>query len=187
MFERFSKSAKVAVVIAQEEARELRSPHIQVEHVLLGVASSAERDLRTMLDGVGLDVDGLRAALREGQAFGDEDAEALKSIGIDLGAVRESLDATFGADTLERAVPADRRGLFGKWSSGHIPFTREAKKVLELSLREALAHKDDYIGSEHVLLGILRAPSPAAKALIESRIEIDVLRRKVIALLDAAA
>jgi ATP-dependent Clp protease ATP-binding subunit ClpC len=40
--------------------------------------------------------------------------------------------------------------------SGHIPFTPRAKKVLELALREALELKHDYIGTEHVLLGILR-------------------------------
>ena len=186
MFERFSKAAKVAVIVAQEEARELRSPHIGVEHLLLGVLAEPEPPLRNLLTGLGITLDGAREQVsrkRSTEPLGDADAEALKSIGIDLDAVRESLQASFGKDALDRGTPEPRR----RWRGGHIPFTREAKKVLELSLREALVHKDNHIGSEHVLLGIVRAPSPVAEAIITAHVPLAELREKVLVLLDRAA
>ncbi|WP_348537860.1 Clp protease N-terminal domain-containing protein, partial [Nocardia brasiliensis] len=70
---------------------------------------------------------------------------------------------------------------------GHIPFTKDAKKVLELSLREALARKDKSIESGHVLLGILRAPNPTTERLLGGSGPIDELRSKVHTLLDRAA
>jgi ATP-dependent Clp protease ATP-binding subunit ClpA len=186
MFERFSKPARAAVVGAQEEARELRSPHIDVEHLLLGVLFEAETPLRNLLADLGITYDDARVQVsrkRDSDPLGEADAEALKSIGIDLDAVRESLEASFGQDALDRGAPEPRR----RWRGGHIPFTSGAKKTLELSLREALAHKDDHIGSEHVLLGIVRAPSPIAEAIITAHVPLADLRTKVLGLLDRAA
>jgi hypothetical protein len=104
--------------------------------------------------------------------------------------VRESLEATFGEDALERAVPEERRGPFG-WGRGgnygHIPFTRDAKKVIELSLREALTRKDKGIESAHLLLGILRAPNETTCRVLGGSDAIHDLRAKVHALLDRAA
>ncbi|MEV0297939.1 Clp protease N-terminal domain-containing protein [Nocardia sp. NPDC050710] len=193
MFERFSKSAKTAVVIAQEDARELRSPNIEVEHVLLGLLSQGEPELKALLAEAGVTHDGVMTTLAQrgrGEPLGEQDAEALRSIGIDLDAVRETLEANFGEDALDRAVPQERRGRFGLgrgWSGGHIPFTRDAKKVLELSLREALARKEKCIESGHVLLGILRAPNQTTVGLFGGSGPIHDLRPKVHALLDRAA
>ncbi|GAA5101110.1 Clp protease N-terminal domain-containing protein [Nocardia iowensis] len=193
MFERFTRSARTAVVMAQEDARELRSPNIEVEHVLLGLLSQSEPELKALLAEAGITHDGVMSALAARGKFeplGEEDAAALRSIGIDLDAVRESLEANFGEDALDRAVPPERRGLFG-WGSGgnlgHIPFTKEAKKVLELSLREALARKDKAIESAHVLLGILRAPNQTTERLLGGSDSIQDIRSKVLALLDRAA
>ncbi|WP_067861724.1 Clp protease N-terminal domain-containing protein [Nocardia shimofusensis] len=190
MFERFSRSARTAVVAAQEEARELRSPRIDVEHVLLGLLAHAEPGLSALVaDSAGLTHESARRALAEagaGAPLGPEDAEALRSIGIDLDAVRESLEASFGADALDRAEPQQRRGLFGRdRSGGHVPFTREAKKVLELSLREALARKDKSIESGHMLLAVLRAPNPATVRLFGGAGIVEDLRPRVHVLLDA--
>lgn len=194
MFERFDKAAKYAVVVAQEEARELRSPSIQPEHLLLGLLVCPDPELTRLLGDHGLTAEGVREALsrrRGGEPLGDEDAAALKSIGIDLDAVRDSLEATFGEDALDRAVPAEpeRRGLFGrsKGNFGHIPFTRESKKALELSLREALSRKDDRILAAHVLLGILRDPTPAVRELIGGGDGQTRLREAIHAHLDRAA
>lgn len=174
MFERFDKAAKYAIVMAQEEARELRSRTIDVEHVFLGLLGAPDEGLREVLAEYGHTAQSVRAALahkQAGEPLGAEDAEALRSIGIDLDAVRESLEATFGEDALERAVPTEepRRGIFRGpkgMASGHIPFTRDAKKTLELSLREALARKDKGIEAGHVLLAILRAPNPTTRRLL---------------------
>ncbi|WP_280234177.1 Clp protease N-terminal domain-containing protein [Nocardia cyriacigeorgica] len=194
MFERFSKNARMAVVMAQEEARELHAPEIRVEHVLLGVLSQAEPAMKDMLTAVGLTHDTVITALAEdgkNEPLGDRDAEALRSIGIDLDAVRDSLEATFGEDALDRAEPPERerRGLFGRggMNVGHIRFSREAKKTLELSLREALARKDKSIESGHILLGILRAPNTTTTALIGGTESVATLRTRVHALLDRAA
>ncbi|MFI7668701.1 Clp protease N-terminal domain-containing protein [Nocardia sp. NPDC049526] len=192
MFERFSRSARTAIVIAQEDARELRAPKIEVEHVLLGLLAQGEPELKTLLEEAGLTHRQVLESLGQqakGQPLGAEDAEALRSIGIDLDAVRESLEATFGEDALERAVPEERsrfgRGRDRNW--GHIPFTRDAKKVLELGLREALARKDRSIESGHLLLGILRAPNATTTRILGGAKAIDALRPKVHALLDRAA
>ncbi|WP_280253041.1 Clp protease N-terminal domain-containing protein [Nocardia abscessus] len=193
MFERFTRSARTAIVVAQEDARELRSSTIDVEHVLLGLLAQGEPELAALLADAGLTHEGVLRTLSEqgkGDPLGAEDAEALRSIGIDLDAVRESLEAHFGEDALERAAPEPRRGLFGWGRAGdyrHIPFTRDAKKVLELSLREALGRKDKSIESGHILLGILRAPNQTTERLLGGAAAIDRLRPEVHTLLDRAA
>ncbi|MFI6046066.1 Clp protease N-terminal domain-containing protein [Nocardia sp. NPDC051321] len=197
MFERFTKSARSAIVMAQEDARELRAPNIEIEHVLLGLLSQGEDELKALLAEAGVTHESVMSALAAQQGeppasepLGAEDAEALRSIGIDLDAVRESLEATFGADALDRPIPDGRRGPFG-WGRGvtvgHIPFTRDSKKVLELALREAVARKDKTIESGHVLLGILRAPNQTTVGLFGGPGHINDLRPKVHALLDHAA
>ena len=69
-------------------------------------------------------------------------AKALESLGISLEAVRQQVEEIIGQG---QQAP-----------SGHIPFTPRAKKVLELSLREALQLGHNYIGTEHILLGLIR-------------------------------
>ncbi|MEV0356698.1 Clp protease N-terminal domain-containing protein [Nocardia sp. NPDC050697] len=189
MFERFSREARVAIVLAQEDARELRSPVIEVPHVLLGLLGSAEPALTTLLAESGVTRAGVAAALAErgrGEPLGAEDAAALRSIGIDLDAVRASLAAGFGADALEQAAP-EPRGRFARWSGGHIPFTREAKKTLELALREAVARRDRSIESGHLLLGIVRGAEEVSTELLGGAAARDALRPRIQALLDRAA
>ncbi|WP_227997217.1 Clp protease N-terminal domain-containing protein [Nocardia australiensis] len=194
MFERFSRTARTVIVIAQEDAREMRSPSIEVEHVLLGIISQGEPELKTMLADAGITHTGVLKKLDQqgrGEPLGAEDTEALRSIGIDLDAVRGSLEATFGEDALERAVPEQRRGPFGRGRGGgnfgHIPFTKDAKKVVELALREALARKDKTIESGHLLLGVLRAPNETTTRILGGSDSIADLRPRVHALLDRAA
>jgi ATP-dependent Clp protease ATP-binding subunit ClpA len=89
--------------------------------------------------------------------LGERDAEALGAIGIDLDEVRRRVEASFGPGALSR-LPGQgcRRGRRMPPVRGHIPLTPRAKKVLELSLREALVLKHKYIGTEHILLGLVR-------------------------------
>ena len=80
-------------------------------------------------------------------------AKALESLGISLDAVRQQVEEIIGQG---QQAP-----------SGHIPFTPRAKKVLELSLREALQLGHNYIGTEHILLGLIReGEGVAAQVLI---------------------
>ncbi|WP_342669780.1 MULTISPECIES: Clp protease N-terminal domain-containing protein [Actinoplanes] len=112
-----------------------------------------------------------------------EDAAALKAIGIDLDAVRAAIEENFGAGALRLPHPAPkRRGLFGRFhaGTGHIPFSPRAKKVLELSLREAVHHKHDFIAREHILLGLLREGSGlGARILTERNVDVAALRAEL--------
>jgi ATP-dependent Clp protease ATP-binding subunit ClpC len=94
-------------------------------------------------------------------------AQVLMASGIDLGAARASVTAIIGTG--------------GASPDGHIPFTPRAKKVLELSLREALQLSNKSIRSEHLLLGLLReGEGVAAQVLIASGLDLAVLRAKVL-------
>jgi ATP-dependent Clp protease ATP-binding subunit ClpA len=93
-------------------------------------------------------------------------AQALASLEVDLAAVRHEV---------ERLVPRGESS-----PSGHIPFTPRAKKVLELSLREALRLGHNYIGTEHILLGLVRELDGfAAKALVQVGVDLDQVRQRV--------
>jgi ATP-dependent Clp protease ATP-binding subunit ClpA len=91
------------------------------------------------------------------------DADALATIGIDLDEVRSRVEEAFGPGALERTRAGRRRFCRAR------PFAPFAKRALELSLREALCRGDRYIGSEHVLLGLLRAGEGPAVKLLERR------------------
>ena len=191
MFERFTRHARAAVVLAQEEVRELRVREIAPQHLLLGILQSADDELAAVLNGYGLTAHAVRARLIEcapktDEAF-DEDAEVLRAIGIDLGAVRDSVARTFGPDAFDNALSSSgRRSRRQRWSS-HIPFTRSAKKTLEYALREALTRKDNEIGCEHLLLSILRSGDKDALGLITEYVYTAQLRAAILALLDKAA
>jgi hypothetical protein len=184
MFELFTTSARTAVVLAQEEARELDAAEIRPEHLLVGVLQSAGRGLSRVLSDHGLSVEAVQERLAEsvGDESFDDDAEALRHIGIDLYAVREAATRTFGADawkTASRQVGRSSR-------RSHIPFNVYAQKVLEQSLRAALAHKDNWIGCEHIMLGILRGGDKFTLGLITEHVGTSVMRG-VVDLLDKAA
>ena len=97
-------------------------------------------------------------------------AKALESLGISLDAVREQVQDIIGQG---QQAP-----------SGHIPFTPRAKKVLELSLREALQLGHNYIGTEHILLGLIReGEGVAAQVLVKLGADLNKVRQQVIQLL----
>ena len=157
MFERFTQGAREATVDAQVAARRLGHGHIGTEHLLLGLLET-DGVAATVLAGLGVTAVAVeREILAEvGRGpLGEADAKALGAIGIDLDEVRRRLEASFGPGALHWHPDPHCRGqrlpLFG-----HLPFTPRAKKVLELSLREALALKHRYIGTEHILLGLVR-------------------------------
>jgi ATP-dependent Clp protease ATP-binding subunit ClpC len=101
-------------------------------------------------------------------------ASALGALGISLDAVRQKV---------EEFTPGGAEA-----PSGHIPFTPRAKKVLELSLRESLQLGHDYIGTEHILLGLIReADGVAAQALVSLGADLNRVRQQVIALAGSAS
>src|SRR5919199_1284105 len=97
-------------------------------------------------------------------------AKALESLGISLEAVRAQVEEIIGQG---QSAP-----------TGHIPFTPRAKKVLELSLREALQLGHNYIGTEHILLGLIReGEGVAAQVLVKLGADLNRVRQQVIQLL----
>ncbi|MGW5312512.1 Clp protease N-terminal domain-containing protein [Nocardia thailandica] len=193
MFEKFSSVAREAVVVAQEDARQLRSPRIEAGHLLLGVVDRAEPPVRDLMAARGHTPEALREALADRAAagpLGTDDAAALRSVGIDLDAVRDSVARTFGPDAWDRAEPTPRRGFLGRvkgMNFGHIPFTAEARKSLECALREAIARSEKEIGSAHLVLGVLRAAEPATLGLLGGKDAVRSLRLDLYDLLDQAA
>ncbi len=101
-------------------------------------------------------------------------AKALESLGISLEGVRGQVEELIGQG--------------GSSPSGHIPFTPRAKKVLELSLREALQLGHNYIGTEHILLGLIReGEGVAAQVLVKLGADLSRVRQQVIQLLSGYA
>ncbi len=142
MFERFTERARQVVVLAQEEARDLKHSYIGTEHLLLGL-------------------------LREGDGVA---ARVLTTLDVSLEDVRSEIMRIVGEGEHE--------------SQGQIPFTPRAKKVLELALREALSLGHNYIGTEHVLLGLVReSEGVAARILNDVDADADRIRQEVMRIL----
>ena len=156
MFERFTDRARRVVVLAQEEARMLNHNYIGTEHILLGL-------------------------IHEGEGVA---AKALESLGISLEAVRRQVEEVVGNGRAVRLRVEEIVGQGQAAPTGHIPFTPRAKKVLELSLREALQLGHNYIGTEHILLGLIReGEGVAAQVLQKLGADFGRVRQTVLQLL----
>jgi ATP-dependent Clp protease ATP-binding subunit ClpC len=97
----------------------------------------------------------------EGIAYG-----VLEGVGVTLDGTREQVTAMVGPGKSE--------------PKGHIPFTPRAKKILELSLREALALHNNYIGTEHILLGLIREGDGVAAQILRSHADLLAIRASVL-------
>jgi ATP-dependent Clp protease ATP-binding subunit ClpA len=138
MFERFTSRARHAVVLAQEEARQLQHNYIGTEHILLGLLAEPDGFACRVLTGFGMSL---------------EDA-------------RQKVTAIIGRGS---GTP-----------SGHIPFTPRAKKTLELSLREALQLNHNYIGTEHILLGVIREGQGVGAQIMKEYAGLPAIRSAVV-------
>jgi ATP-dependent Clp protease ATP-binding subunit ClpA len=149
MFERFLPQTRQVVVLAQHEARDLRHQSIGAEHLLLGLLGQDEDPVAQALGEHGLRLAEVRERIVRYTTEPDSalDAQALSAFGIDLDAVRRAAEASFGPGALDPKRPPA--------PSGHIPFTKQAKKVLEGAVREAQDHKHNHIATGHLLLGLL--------------------------------
>jgi ATP-dependent Clp protease ATP-binding subunit ClpA len=182
MFERFTDRARQVLVRARDESRELGHNFIGTEHLLLGLVAG-EGVAARVLAARGVSADGVRARVVAivGTAPGGaavDDAVALASIGIDLDEVTAAVEETFGEGALDRAAGGRRSKRTMPWSGP--PFAPRVKKVLELSLREALAMKHGYIGTEHLLLAILREGQGVAAQILAEQVDLQALRADVL-------
>jgi ATP-dependent Clp protease ATP-binding subunit ClpA len=167
MFERFTKKARQVVIAAQEEARTRNASEMRTEHLLAGLYAVPDTLALTVLDGFSVEK---AAVLREIDRLSPTrrpqiDAEALSTLGIDLDEVRRQVEDAFGPGALDRTRAA-RRGQGRSRLFGHVRVDRTTKKALELALREALRLKHNYIGTEHILLGLIHADGGAAHHIL---------------------
>jgi hypothetical protein len=138
VFERFTERARQVVVLAQQEARELRHNYIGTEHILLGL-------------------------LREEEGLA---ARVLESLDITVERVRGQVVRIVGSGD--------------EVTSGQIPFTPRGKKVLELALRESLSLGHNYIGTEHILLALVREnEGVASRILLDFDADAETIRGEV--------
>ncbi|CAN5800530.1 hypothetical protein BH23ACT12_BH23ACT12_23010 [soil metagenome] len=140
--QRFTAAARQVVILAQEEARDLRHQHIGAEHMLLGL-------------------------LREESGVA---AATLRSVGVTLEQVRNKV---------AEQVPA-----LDDSPSGHLPFAAGARTALESAMTESANLRQNYIGTEHVLLGVLKEDNMARDVLRELNIDVDHLTEEVSRLLE---
>ena len=167
MFERFTDKARKVVVAAKAKAAEQGDGQIRPVHMLYGLAATDGTAARA-LTALGVDAAAVERELERSAPAGsgasagprgargetaEGDAEALAAIGIDLDEIRRRIEDSFGPGALER-VPLTPRGPLN-WT-GRLPLNDQAKLSLALALKEVRALHHNYIGTEHLLLGLLR-------------------------------
>ncbi len=183
MFDRFTSGARTAVELAQDEARSMGHGYIGTEHLLLGLLAEEHGIAAQALRAAGVTAPAVRDDIQRLVAdplVSGPDADALRAIGIDVDLVRARVEESFGLGALERARLGACRGKHP--SRRNIPFSCRSKKVLDLSLREALRLRHNYIRTEHILLALLReGQGLAAQILAESGVHAADLRRSVLA------
>ncbi len=146
MFERFTQKAREVVTAAETHARDTTSSQVRPEHLLMALLDREDCLAVRVLDGLGAPAESLRDQLarhrsRYVDGLDDEAAEALRLIGIDLDDVVRRVDHHLGG------FPPPR---------GRLRISRGGRKALQLALREAVALRHNYIGTEHLLLGLAR-------------------------------
>jgi ATP-dependent Clp protease ATP-binding subunit ClpA len=174
MFERFTRDARTAVVLGQEEARMLGDRSIGTEHLLIGLAGTGNDSASRALRDNGVTAKDLRWRLRSGTGA-PLDSEALASLGIDLEQVTRAVEEQFGSGALDSVPP-------GRSPRGHISFSVGGKKSLELAVRAAVAMRSRSISSGHLLIGILdEGKGLGAFVLTDSGVDVDQLRTDIVA------
>jgi ATP-dependent Clp protease ATP-binding subunit ClpA len=170
MFERFTKPARSAVELAVAGARERGAHETRPEHLLRALLDDEASLACRVLSLVGAPPARVREVLdRTSARYVDgldaDDAEALRTIGIDLDEVVRRIDRNPAGAAAGRGRPR---------------FARSSKKVLELALREAVSLRHNHIGTEHLLLGLVRGGDRVVlDSLRSSGVERDSLRTAV--------
>jgi len=159
MFERFTDKARATVIMARDTAA-ARGDQIRPVYLLHALAAGQGVAAR-VLTGLGADADTIGGQLDRSAPLGrpldgepdSADAEALASIGIDLDEIKRKVEESFGPGVLGRG-PAPR----GPSSrAGRLTMTGEAKQAVAMAASEARTLRHSYLGTEHLLLGLLDA------------------------------
>lgn len=162
MFERLTKGARDVVKGAVTYAESERAERVDEGHLLLALLDGRGTRGAFALGALGADTEARRASI--GRALSDArrrgglsqaDTEALAGLGIDVDEIVARVEQAHGVGALTG----------GRRLGGRRSFTREAKGVLESSLRVTLAHRDRSIGDEHLLLALAARPGIASEVL----------------------
>ncbi len=193
MFERFTDKARNVVFLAKGKATERGDDQIRPVHMLYGLAA-ADGVAARVLAALGVDAAAVDRELGRpsgaapgtpgpGDGAAGGDAEALAAIGIDLDEIKRRIEDSFGPGALER-VPLAPRGPL-TWT-GRLPLADGSKQALAYALKEARALHHTYIGTEHVLLGLLRVaehqPHADFAAVTLRDLELDPARVRTLVL-----
>ncbi|MZD04026.1 peptidase [Streptomyces sp. SID5785] len=174
MFERFTQGARDVVRGAVAHAEQERAPHVDEGHLLLALLEARGTRAAFALGALGAATEARRASIGRGltearrrAGLSQADAEALAGLGIDVDAIVSRIEETHGVGALSG----------GRRFGGRRPFTKEAKGVLERSLRIALAHRDRSIGDQHLLLALTTRPGTVGEVLAEHGVTADAVER----------
>jgi len=174
MFEKFTRDARLAVVEAQEAARESGAGEISAQAVFAGLARIHDGTAVRVLGQLGVTRDEIDAELskvRRRGGISDADAAALTEFGIDVDEIVARVEESHGLGALGRPATRMRRN--------HLPFTKDAKLALQMSLREAQELGDKQLGQEHLLLALVKQRGPVADFLAARGIDYPAVRHAV--------
>jgi ATP-dependent Clp protease ATP-binding subunit ClpA len=181
MFERLTPESRQIVTGAVEIATQFHHDALGPDHLLVALAGTGPNIATRAMIACGFDPARAREDLARivgssREDLNEEDAAALRSIGVDLDEVRRRTEASFGPGALER-----RRRWYGRRRARvcGLPFMPEAKQALELALREAVRLDQNSIGPEHVLLGLLKMDARSIQLIRAQGIDPRRLRSEV--------
>ncbi|MFF4589775.1 Clp protease N-terminal domain-containing protein [Streptomyces sp. NPDC001388] len=171
MFERFTKDARAVVRGAVERCEGAGVRTVGGEHLLLALLDREGSRASFALAALGLAErkDSVREALDETRrraGLSRAETDALAGLGIDVSEIVSRVEEVHGVGAMSGdGAPDGAKG--GDRRTGRPAFGRGAKRILEQSLRMALAHRDRHIGDEHILLALTVHPGPAAEVLAD--------------------
>ncbi|MFF7447225.1 MULTISPECIES: Clp protease N-terminal domain-containing protein [unclassified Streptomyces] len=177
MFERFTKDARTVVQAAVQQAERTGAATVDAEHLLLTLLDQEASRASFALAALGLTEErkeSVRRTLAEARrraGLSQAESEALAGLGIDVAQIVARVEEVHGVG----AMSGDRKGK--GWWSGRPSFGREARGVLERSLRIALAHRDRHIGDEHLLLALTVRPGTSSETLADHDVTYESLTR----------
>ncbi|MFD5430291.1 Clp protease N-terminal domain-containing protein [Streptomyces sp. NPDC127084] len=178
MFERFTTGARTVVTGAVAQAERTGSGTVTEEHLLLALLDQEDTKAASAFRALGVlgrrsSVESALAGARRRAGLSRADTEALAGLGIDVAEIVARVEETHGAGALSGGRTGSRR-----WS-GHRSFTREAKEILEKSLRIAVGRRDRAIGDEHILLALAARPGLVSEVLADHGATYECLEREL--------
>jgi ATP-dependent Clp protease ATP-binding subunit ClpA len=177
MFERFTKDARAVAQAAVEHCEQSGVRSVDREHLLLALLDREASRTSFALAALGLrpeNKESVRQALADARrraGLSQAESDALAGLGIDVSRIVARVEEVHGVG----AMSGDRKDK--GWWSGRRTFGRDAKQIVEKSLRTAIARGDRHIGDEHILLALTARPGVSAEILADHGVTHESLIR----------